>query len=59
MLRLRPPHPDCRPKGEGTLESRKLGFGRFDLGGKLLLAGHSKSIVAPAGVHAGIAERPR
>jgi hypothetical protein len=34
----------------GTLQSRKLGFSRFDLGGKLFLAGHSKSIVAPAGV---------
>jgi hypothetical protein len=37
--------------GAGALQSRKFGLGRFDLGGKLFLAGHSESIVAPADVH--------
>ena len=36
--------------GAGPLQSRKLCFGRFDLRGKLFLAGHNESIVAPAGV---------
>ncbi|HEX7508586.1 MAG TPA: hypothetical protein VF550_17565 [Polyangia bacterium] len=49
--------PTARRKPPGVVEPPACG--RFDLGGKLLLAGHSKSIVAPAGMHAGIPERPR